>query len=261
MLSTITSYKMLTKDLQKSLDRVGDTPEVKRETKYYQDTIGSIKTIDDFLKNDRIYRYAMKAFGLSDMVYAKAFVKKVLTEGIDSSKSFTNQLTDPRFKDLATTFNFKSLGTTTTIFDKVQKGVVSKYLEVKLEENAGSSNEGVRLALYFKRKASEITSAYSILGDPALYKVAQVALGLTPSSNSNSLDIQAKIIADKIDLKHISDPAVLDKFLTRFSTMYEAANSTAANSAPAVILSQGVASLTSIDTLTKIQSLRSGGRS
>ena len=93
MLSTAVSYKILTQNIEKSLARVGAAPEVHRETNYYLATIGKIKSIEDFLANDRVFTYAMKAFGLSDMVYAKAFVKKVLTEGIDSSKSFTNQLT------------------------------------------------------------------------------------------------------------------------------------------------------------------------
>ena len=259
MLSTVASYKLLTQNIDKSLARVRAAPDVKRETDYYLATIGKIKTIEDFLANDRVFAYAMKAFGLKDMIYAKAFVKKVLTDGIDSANSFTNQLTDPRFKELATAFNFKSLGTTTTIFERTQKGVVDKYLQVQLEEQAGSSNEGVRLALYFRRKAPDITTAYSILGDSALYKVAQVALGLTPSSNANNLDMQAEIIKNKIDLENLDDPAVLNKFLTRFTTLWEVKNGTAAATAPALTIIQGVQSITSMETLTKIQSLRFKG--
>ncbi len=259
MLSTVASYKLLTQNIDKSLARVRAAPDVHRETDYYLATIGKIKTIEGFLANDRVFAYAMKAFGLKDMIYAKAFVKKVLTDGIDSPNSFTNQLTDPRFKELATAFNFKSLGTTTTIFERTQKGVVDKYLQVQLEEKAGSSNEGVRLALYFRRKAPDITTAYSILGDSALYKVAQVALGLTPSSNANNLDVQAEIIKNKIDLENLDDPAVLNKFLTRFTTLWEVKNGTAAATAPALSIIQGVQSITSMETLTKIQSLRFKG--
>ncbi len=261
MLSTVASYKLLTQNLDKSLARVRATPEVNRETEYYLANIGKIKSIKEFLANDRVYAYAMKAFGLKDMIYAKAFVSKVLTDGIDSPNSFTNQLTDPRFKELATAFNFKNLGATTTIFERTQKGVVDKFLQVQLEEQAGTSNEGVRLALYFRRKASEITSAYTILGDPALYKVAQVALGLTPSSSANSLDLQAAVIKNKIDLENLDDPAVLNKFLTRFTTMWEVKNGTSAATSPALALSQGVQSLTSTETLMKIQSLRFKGYS
>ncbi len=260
MISTVTSYKLIADHLDKSLATTASDAQVKRETKYYTDNIDKIKTIEDFLGNDRIYRYAMNAFGLKDMIYAKAFVKKVLKDGIDSSKSFTNQLTDPRFKELATTFNFKQFGTTTTIFDRANKGVVDKYLEVKLEENAGASNEGVRLALYFKRKASEISSAYTILGDAALYKVAQVALGLNSSSTSSGLEKQVVAIKSQLDLSKLTDSKVLDKFLTKFLTKWELSNNTSTSTTPALDLAQGVQSITSIDTLTKIQSLFAGRR-
>jgi Protein of unknown function (DUF1217) len=260
MTTTVATYKMLTDNFVRSVERIGSDATVKRETKYYNENIGSIKTIEDFLSNDRIYRFAMTAFGLKDMIYAKAFVKKVLKDGIDSSNSFTNQLTDPRFKELATTFNFKSLGTTTTIFDRAQKGVVDKFLQNKLEEDAGNSNEGVRLALYFRRKGPSITSAYTILGDAALYKVAQVALGLTSSLSASSLDNQVTAIKAHLDLSKLTDPTVLNKFLTKFMTKWELGNDTAGSSTPAIILSQGVQSLTSVETLTKIQSLSFGGR-
>ena len=36
-----------------------------------------MKSIDDFMKDTRLYNYAMKAFGLDDMAYAKAFMRKV----------------------------------------------------------------------------------------------------------------------------------------------------------------------------------------
>jgi Protein of unknown function (DUF1217) len=258
MVSTVAAYKNLTDNYTRTVERVGNEALTKREAKYYTDNIENIKTIDDFLGNDRIYRFAMTAFGLKEMIYAKAFVKKVLKDGIDSSNSFTNQLTDPRFKELASTFNFKNLGATTTIFDRARKGVVDQYLQIKLEEQAGDANDGVRLALYFRRKAPGITSAYSIMGDAALYKVAQVAFGLTPSSNSSSLENQVAIVKDRLDLSKLNDPATLDKFLTKFMTKWDLNNNTGSSASPAIILSQGIQSLTSVETLTKIQSLGFG---
>ena len=53
-----------------------------RETKYYLENIAKVKTIEEFVKNDRLFSYAMKAHGLEDMAYAKAFMVKALKEGI-----------------------------------------------------------------------------------------------------------------------------------------------------------------------------------
>jgi hypothetical protein len=45
-----------------------------------------VKSVDDLLKNDRLYQYAMKAHGLEDMTYAKAFMKKVLESDLSDPK-------------------------------------------------------------------------------------------------------------------------------------------------------------------------------
>jgi len=262
VLSTTMSFAQITRDMSASLKRVGQQPTVKRDSDYYLKTIGSIKSMDAFLGNDRVYRYAMKAFGLSDMIYAKAFVRKVLTDGIDSNKSFANQLADPRFRDLAATFNFKAHGSATTAFDKTQQGVVDKFLQSQLEEQAGQQNEGVRLALYFQRKASGITSAFSILADPALLKVAQVALGLPASTSAANIETQANLIKSKIDVERLDEPAVLAKFLTRFTSLWELNNGGGASAASSLATLYGgsAQSLTSPDLLMSIQSLRSRGR-
>ncbi len=254
MLSTNASFRLIARDIEKSTERVAKQPDVKRDTDHYLKTVDKIKTIDQFLANDRVYSYAMKAFGLGDMIYAKAFVRKVLTDGLDSDRSFANLLADPRFRDLAQTFNFQSTGTTTTLFEKTQQGVVDKYLQIRLEQNAGKENEGVRLALYFKRKAETITSAYGILADSALLKVAQTALSLPSAASSAAIEKQAELIKSKLNIEDLKNPAKLDKFLDRFTVMWEVRNG-----AQAASISASAESLTSADTLLKIQSLRTGG--
>ena len=96
-------------NLTRSLKAAADKPQVARETAYYLDNIEKVKSIDDFLADDRIFAYAMKAFGLGDMTYAKAFMRKVLTEGIASSDTFANKLADKRYREFADTFNFAAV--------------------------------------------------------------------------------------------------------------------------------------------------------
>ena len=76
MVSTYTSYQLIARDIPKAIDRVEREPMVDRETKYYLENISKVKTIEEFVKDDRLFRYAMKAHGLEDMTYAKAFMVK-----------------------------------------------------------------------------------------------------------------------------------------------------------------------------------------
>jgi uncharacterized protein DUF1217 len=261
VLTTLAGYRLASGNIERSLTTTAAQPQVARETEYYLDNIGNVKSIDDFLADDRLFKYAMKAWGLQDMDFAKAFMRKVLTEGIDADKSFANTLADPRYKEFAKAFNFKLYGETTTRWEDARQGTVDRYMRQKVEEDAGSQNEGVRLALYFERKASSITSAFSILGDKALLQVAQSALGLPVTMSLLDIDRQAEMINDRIDIEDFKDPAKVQSFLTRFSAMWDVNNSTTSTStSPAVLLiTQPTEAFVSVNLLTSLQNLKLGG--
>lgn len=263
MLTTSDSYRLIAKDLTKSLGNLAKDPQISRESKYYLENIGDIKTVDDFMKNDRIYRFAMKAFGLEDMTYAKAFVKKVLTEGISAPKAFANTLTDQRFKELASTFNFAALGEATTVTEDAGQKTVDRYLRMSLEQRSGEQNEGVRLALYFARKAPTISSTLGILADKALLKVAQTALNIPAETALMDLDKQVQMYAKRMDVADFKDPKKLEAFISRFTTMYEMQNgsTSAAATAQATTPFSGVSTVgISTDVLASLQLLKLGGR-
>ncbi|MGY8685565.1 DUF1217 domain-containing protein [Bradyrhizobium sp. UFLA05-153] len=265
MLSTIADYTRITKDMGKSLTLIAKQPDVSRETDYFLANIGKVKTIDDFLKNYRLYSYAMKAYGLSDMIYAKAFMRKVLTEGIATTTTFANKLTDARYREFAAAFNFAALGSQATQTTQATTGTATQYATQTMEQNAGDQNEGLRLALYFTRKASSITSPYQILADKALTQVAQTALGLPATVSSADIDSQATMLTKMIKLTDFQDPAKVTKFVQRFAAMWDAkqAASDASNGSstnPALVLIGGASTTASMDTdmLSKLQSIRLG---
>ncbi|MDE5442548.1 DUF1217 domain-containing protein [Bradyrhizobium sp. CSA207] len=261
MLSTIADYTRLTKDMGKSLTQVAKQPDVSRETDYFFSHIGNVKTIDDFLKDYRLYSYAMKAYGLSDMVYAKAFMRKVLTEGIANKDTFANKLTDTRYREFAAAFNFAALGSKATQTAAATTGTATQYVTQTMEQKAGDQNEGLRLALYFTRKASTIKNSYQILADKALTQVVQTALGLSSTISSADIDAQAKMITSKIKLTDFQDPTKVNKFVQRFAAMWDAVQAQSDNSTnPALVLIGGASTTASMDTdmLSKLQSIRFG---
>lgn len=260
MLGTVARFQQIARNVGKTLGSISQRPEVKRETDYFLSTIRSVKSADEFLKNDRLYKFAMTAFGLKDMIYGKAFMRKVLAEGVDGSGSFALQLADPRFRDFAETFNFARYGATATAFDRAQQGTVDRYLRIQLETDAGQMDEGLKLALYFQRKAPDVKSVYGLMGDPALYKVVQTALGLPMAYSNTDVDKQAGFLRSKISLDDFSDPAKLDRFITRFTARWQAANGPAAQSAPQIGLSQGTPAGMDVSLLLSMQLIKGQGR-
>jgi hypothetical protein len=258
MLTTTAAFRLITSDLDRSLSRTAESRTVERASAYYLENIGSVRSIDDFFADDRLYSYAMKAFGLGEMTYAKAFIRKILEEGTDDSTSLANRLADPRYRELATAFNFKRYGEATTSFGRTQQGTVDRYVRLTLEEEAGIQNEGVRLALYFQRKAPDIQRTMDLLADPALLKVVQTALSISPLTAGADIDKQAEMIAGRLDVADLKDPEKLDEFLARFTSLWELQNGPAP-SANAMIVGQPRVMGFSADLLASLQNLRLGG--
>lgn len=260
MQTTLATYGTIASNMTRSLSTTAAKPQVAREAAYYLANIGNVKSIDDFLANKRLFSFAMKAFGLQDMTYAKAFMRKVLTEGTDKTDSFANTLSDKRYQQFAEAFNFVRYGATTTIFDRTRQGTVDAYVRQTLEEDAGAQNEGVRLALYFNRKAGGIKSAYSILADPALLKVVQTALGFPAATSAMDIDRQAQMIAARLKIDDLKDPSKLGKFLSRFASLWDLNNSaTMPASSSATLLTQPLVAGIGVDVLATLQNLKLGG--
>lgn len=372
MVSTYLSYQLISRDVGKAIQRVESQPMVKRDTEYFLENIAKVKSADEFVKDTRLFNYAMKAFSLEDMAYAKAFMLKALKEGVSDPDAFANKLTDKRYAEFVRAFNFEAYGEKATTyntardntalnftnrvtmggmipetaaakadtayfhanigkvksaedlladtrlggyvlyafqlenegltreqllqalnsdltdadsparkhpnenvakmvaafnFDKfgedttthvaAQHETVKKYSRQTLESDAGQQNEGVRLALYFQRKAPEIKSFYNILGDKALSQVVRTALGLPDSMAQADVDQQVKTFAKKMKIEDLQDPKKLEKFVNRFTTMWEIANpSTSVTSLATTLFSPPQQYGISADTMLAIATLK-----
>lgn len=259
MTTTYTSYRLVSQDMTRSIERVSQEPLVERDTEYYLANISKIKNIDDFMADTRIFNYAMKAHGLEDMTYAKAFIRKALSEGVDEADAFANKLSDTRYVDFVKTFNFASQGEVATVFTKAQQGTVDKYMRQTLEETAGEENTGVRLALYFERMASTVTSGYGIIADTAIYDVVRTALGLPAEFANSNIDRQSDYLESRIDFADFSDPEKLAKFIERFTALWELDNPSSGSIDVTQLFSSSSDTGISADLLMSINALKLGG--
>jgi hypothetical protein len=187
MTSTYITYQRLTHDLTKTLAQTASKPEVEREREYYEANIGSVKSVDDFLSNQRLFSYAMKAYGLSDMTFAKAFMRKVLESDLNDDKSFARQLVDSRYVAFASAFNFNTDGSAKANLPFVQNdfqendttGLYSQHL---VNQGAAAATE----TQYYQSRMATVTSVDGFLGDQRLFNYALTAVGLDPSIASTA---------------------------------------------------------------------------
>jgi hypothetical protein len=225
MTTTLSSYLTVANNLGRWQSITSKTPEVSVQTTYFQDKIGSVKSADDLLSNTRLFDFAMTAFGLGDMTYAKGLMKQVLQQGVTSSKALANTLHNPNILAFAKAFDFVDNGASTTSSSALVADVVNRYVENSLEKSQGEQNPGVQLALYFQQHAPAVTSIYGILADKNLLTVVQTALGISPNTSAQPIDTQARLLSSRLKVSDFQDPAKLQKFIARFAAMYDLNNS------------------------------------
>ena len=236
-----------------------------QDNAYYHNTISRIRSLDDFLADRRLVAYVLKAYGLDRETVTNDQLRRVLTSNPFDNDSYVSRLRDNRYRDLAAAFNFTEKGEIgRAAAQQVQTRsallkTVDLHTRQTLEADAGAQNEGVRLALYFQRKARDITSEFTILADKALLEVVRTALGLPEGMSQADIDVQAAMIKKRLKLADLKDPAKLEKFLTRFATLYDLNNpSSGTASASSIILGLQGGVGTNIGLLASMQSVRLG---
>ncbi|UWU81016.1 DUF1217 domain-containing protein [Bradyrhizobium huanghuaihaiense] len=239
--------------------------QAQKDATSYQEAIAGIDSVSELLANQKMVDFILVAKGLDPKKVSTEYLEKIFASDLNNPKSFANTQTDPRFAEIAASFNFDSKGNVARLammgpqkqdqFRETQEN----YLQQSLEQQQGDTNPGVRLALYFQRKAGEITSAYDILADKALSEVFRTTFNLPDSMASMPIDQQAKFVDKFMKIKDLSDPAKVEKLLGRFSAMYDVKNgqSIGQGQSPLLNLFQGSGSGISDSTYLAIAKLRS----
>ncbi|MGO8081983.1 DUF1217 domain-containing protein [Rhizobium leguminosarum] len=232
------------------------------EISYFREQMATITTASEFLADDRLVSFVLEAKGLDPDDVTSDALEEMFSSDLDDEDSYLNKLNDNRFAELVGAFNFDQDGNisadpTGTV---QQRGdvleTIDAYVRLTLEDDQGDSNTGVRLALYFQRKAPEISSAYDILGDSALFEFFTTSFNLSSYVSNMDVDKQAEMIDNFIDMKDLSDPDKVDDLIKRFTAMYDMVNGTGTTSTALSILT-GSATI-SADTLLAMAQLKSG---
>lgn len=224
MTSTFTDYRILSSDISQSLSNKAKNPEAKREIQYFRDNIGKVKTIDDFLGNNRLYKFAMKAYGLDDMISAKGFMRKVLMGESDANgRVLVDRLQDQRYKDFANAFNFKSFGVTSgnlpiSADADIQALYDSVALQKKsvLQQRFEYDDETERDIDYIRIKFGSVESLTDIESDYKFSSIVRQTVGLASAKIDDDPSERAGQLEGKVDLESFQDPEKLNAFIDQF---------------------------------------------
>lgn len=207
------------------------SPEIQRNIAYFAENISKIKTAEEFVADRQLMAVALGAFGLQDEIDKKAFVKRILEEGVETSDTLGSRLNNQNYIDMTRAFRFDRNGFPLTGSPDLRDSVIAKYLEQSFEVAVGEQSEPLRLALDFKRRAGDIADRgwYALLGDLPTRAVLETALGIPSDVAGIDVDKQKALFEERAlsvfgskDPAMLKDPAVLDRVVSRFMVLDEA---------------------------------------
>ncbi len=241
-----------------------DKTKATAESQYYSAEIGKIKTLDSLLSNRRLVDFILVAAGLDPEEVTTDYVRQMFESDFSDPNSLIN--TDPNttiYKEIVSSYNFDAEGNLARPTQGIQtkRGLLETedlYYNQTLEEQKGEDNAGVRLALYFRRQASGISTAYDLLADSALLQVIQTTFSIPEEMSSADVDIQYAYINRVLDVEDLHDPEKLEKLLVRFTALYDVENNVDVSGAELILSGSGRNGI-SADTLLSLTQLRTGG--
>src|SRR3546814_13071766 len=99
--STLLQLDFLNRTRESQLDRWRADPTETRAIDRFTKEAREIRSLDDFMKNETVYNLVMKAYGLEEMAFAKAMIRKILEARTSAPNSMATKLVDPRCKEIA----------------------------------------------------------------------------------------------------------------------------------------------------------------
>jgi hypothetical protein len=228
----IQALQIAEQDQTQDIATTAKEPSVARDISTFENAVATAKTPADVLNNPAALKVLLTANGMSDQVQYTALAQKALLSNPSDSSSLVNQLSDTRWKTVATTYNFATQGLSVLKQPKVLADIANGYAEVTWRQSLDATTPGLSNALTFKSEASTVTSALQILGDPVMRDVVTTALNIPQQIAFQDLGAQQRAITDRVDLTRFKDPTFVNGFIDQYLLAKQQAATSSAGTTP-----------------------------
>ncbi|GAB4387268.1 DUF1217 domain-containing protein [Albidovulum sp.] len=180
---------------------------MQREEAYFRERIGSVATAEELVSDRRLLSVALGAFGLSDDIDNRYFIRKVLEDGTLTADALANKLSDKRYLELSQAFGFGDFATPRNRISGFADRILARFEQVRFEEAVGEQDNSMRLAMNAERELPAIAAKslsvngkwLSVLGSAPLREVMQTAFGLPDAFAAIDLDQQVEVLKEKAE--------------------------------------------------------------
>lgn len=245
------AWSLLNRTLSTQQEMHSKNQIIQSDTRYFSENFASMKTADDIVSDRRILRVILGAYGLSDDIENKFFIKKIMNEGSTEPTAFANKLSDQRYRSLASDFDFSTKSPNLGTRSELMSQTIERFQRQAFEEAVGASSNDMRLGLTFQRTLSELVQStntnsaawYQLMATPPLREVMQKALGFPQEFANLEIDDQFRRFQDKSesvfgssDLSEMSEQRLSDEIIRRFLILQQTSQVPSVNSFKTALL-------------------------
>jgi Protein of unknown function (DUF1217) len=224
-------WTFLNRTMAKQTEAFVKSPEIKRDEDYFRANIGKINTAADLVKDRRLLKVALGAFGLDADLNNKAFIEKILKDGSLNGSALANKLADKQYLKFSAAFGFGDFATPRSKLSDFPDKIIAAYRARQFEAAVGGQDGDLRLALNARRELATLATKsgteqvkwLGILGNSAMKQVFSKALGLPTSIGAVDLDQQMQAFQTKAEavfgdksVSQFTDSAKVETLVRRF---------------------------------------------
>ncbi len=242
-------WKFLQSTYDRQLKASSDSAQVRNDREYMAAKLSKPITTEEFVKDSRLLRVTMTAFGLGGEEWKKGFVNKVLKEVQDPESTFLKRLNNAKYTAFAEALSPVD-GVISVSADTITE-IAEQFNAESFETAVGDVDENMRLSLNYKTEIGKLAKStssdeailYKILGDTPVFTVVQQALNLPSEMTNLEIEQQANILKQKLQsalgiqkMSELSSSDKIDKMITRYHAMVSIAENASVTSPAATAL-------------------------
>lgn len=209
----LTGWRFLQRTYDSQLENFSNSAQLARNTDYFLENIGKVKTAEDLTSDRRMLEVALGAFGIQDDIENRFFIQKILDEGTTAEDSLANRFSDNRYKEFSEAFGLGPGEDRQIGKDGFAESIVARFREASFEVSAGQQDDSMRVALYAQRVLGDLASP----PQKSAERVAAEAVSAAVSDFASSIADDVEYYQDNIGLIETPDDLLDDLRLLKMT--------------------------------------------
>lgn len=193
--SSFLRYQTIVKDLPKTLERKAAEPVVARDIARFMEGAAGVRTVDDLFADDRTYDFAVKAYGMDELAYARALMRRIISEGAGPD-SYAGKMSDSRYLALAGAFQIGEAGVAPPVLHASALSVSQRYRDNLAGIGKHNSDNVDGRILEYRIEMDRINGFEEFLGSDLAVSFTLSAFGL--DQQTFQLDAVRKVVTDEM---------------------------------------------------------------